>query len=456
MNISDFFKKVKKMLGFKSSLGRLGIRTVASDKMTACIAEWSRLYEGENSGKLKLASAISSEIARLVTVELKSEISGSPRADFLNTPYTELLQKIRNITEYAAAKGGIVLKPYVENGMVKVSLVQAEDFVPTSYDSSQNITGAAFADRRFKDGKVYTRIEHHFFDGGKYHVCNYAFVSQSAGELGRQISLLQTDFWDAISPEVVIEDIKKPLFAYFKMPSANREDSSSPLGVSVFSGCTELMADAEKQYDTLLWEFKSGERALFVDTNAVKRDKNGNEILPDRRLYKLLNADETLFEDWTPTLREQSIINGLNEILRKIEFNSGLAYGTLSDVRSLDKTAEEIKASKQRSYANVCDIQKSLKNALCNLADAMNVLADLYGLSPEGDYSIAFEFDDSTVADRKSEFAEKLQLAESGIMAPWEVRMWYFGEDEETAKARIAENMPETALNYTQKADKTV
>ena len=52
---------------------------------------------------------------------------------------------------------------------------------------------------------------------------------------------------------------------------------------------------------------------------------------------------------------------------------------------------------------------------------------------------MSFEFDDSIVADRQAEFAEKQQLVTAGIMQPWEFRMWYFGETEEQAKAMTAD-----------------
>ena len=75
----------------------------------------------------------------------------------------------------------------------------------------------------------------------------------------------------------------------------------------------------------------------------------------------------------------------------------------------------------------------------------MDVLATLYSLAPQGEYDTSFEFDDSIVADRRVEFTEKMQLVSSGIMQAWEFRMWYFGEDEETARAKAAndEGVPE-------------
>lgn len=154
----------------------------------------------------------------------------------------------------------------------------------------------------------------------------------------------------------------------------------------------------------------------------------------------LSTEDDTLFKDWTPELRHSELNAGLNQILRSIEFNTGLAYGTLSDVQFSDKTAEEIRASKQRSYATVTDIQGALKKALIHLVYTMDVWCSIYNLAPEGDYEISFDFDDSIIADRAREFSEKKQLVEMGIMLPWEFRMWYFGEEEDFARERITEN----------------
>lgn len=431
----NFFRKVISIFSLKNSLSSLGIETKLSDRMSAALSVWDELYRGKSS--LSLASAIASETARLATIEFKSEISGSERAEYLNRQYKDFLGNIRNITELACAKGGVVLKPYQSGNKIKVTCVQAENFVPTDFNSTGEITGAVFLDRYFSNGKVYTRIERHGFENGVYKIRNSAFVSENASVIGKAIDLKEIGPWKDIQPCVGIKGINKPLFSYFKMPMANFIDFESPLGVSVFARAIPLLKDAEKQYERLLWEFESGERALFVDEAAMKRDRSGNCIIPDRRLYRLLNSgDDSLFEDWTPTLRDEPLINGLNEILRKIEFNTGLAYGTLSNVLNIDRTAEEIRVSKQRSYAHVCDIQASLRTALTNLVEAMNVLCDLYSLAKDGEYGVSFEFDDSIVADRKVEFEEKLKLCQSGIIKPWEMRKWYFGEDEETAKKR--------------------
>ena len=414
--------------------------------MSSAINEWASLYENKNSlvpGELRnlnIAAAVSSELARLTTIEFSSSITGSKRADFLDEQYQRLIGKSRVFVEYACAKGGIILKPYLENGKILISIIQADSFFPTDFNSEGELCGAVFYESFRENEYYFIRVEEHKLINNSLIIKNTAYKSKTPDTLEKEIPLNYVNRWASISPICKIENINEPLFAYLKMPMANTIDSSSPLGVSVFARATDLIHDAYSQYSNLLWEFESGKRALFIDESAVRRDEEGNASLPEKRLYRLLSTDDdTLFEDWSPQLREQNILSGLDRILRSIEFNCGLAYGTLSDIQNTDKTAEEIRASKQRSYSTVCDIQISLKQALEHLVRAMNVYCDIYALAPKGDYSISFNFDDSIITDRSAEFDEKILLLDKGVLSPQEMRSWYFNEDEKTAKARIDE-----------------
>jgi len=74
---------------------------------------------------------------------------------------------------------------------------------------------------------------------------------------------------------------------------------------------------------------------------------------------------------------------------------------------------------------------------LTDLAETMNIFADLYNLSPKGKYEMSFEWDDSIVVDTEVEFARRLQLVSAGIMSGAELRAWYTGETLEQAEKML-------------------
>ena len=126
--------------------------------------------------------------------------------------------------------------------------------------------------------------------------------------------------------------------------------------------------------------------------------------------------------------------------LRRVEFNIGLSYGDISDPQTIEKTATEIRSSKQRKYVLVSSIQAALEHTFDALIYAMDVYATLYGLAPAGDYEVAYDWGDSILDDQETkdkEFAKDLQLLSAGILNHYEVRMKYKHEDEETAKTAL-------------------
>ncbi len=391
-------------------------------------AVWRAAYE--RGGSLNLAAAISAEAARLVTLELSSRIHGSQRADFLDKSYAEVIKNARNFCEIACALGGVMLKPYLDGDRIITAFIPADAFEVTRFCGDGKICGVKFFQTIKEDNIIFTKCEEHEWDGDSYLITNRAYKSRGGKE--KQISLQEVEQWADIEPSVRLEGVKTPLFSYFKMPFIDQSDITSALGAPIFARAGRLMDDAQKQYERILWEFESGERALYVDETAVRRNFRGESALPQKRLYRLLNTgNDELFMDWSPEIRDEQLINGFERILQRIEFNCGLAYGTLSDPQTVEKTAEELRASKQRSYATITEIQTALREALCDWAKAADTLCGLYALAPEGEYSIDFSFDDSIIADRKTEFEERLQLFKEGIITAEEMRSWYMGENTE-------------------------
>lgn len=431
----NFFKRILNMIFSRDEIKKaFGIEAPPEGAMPSAIQKWAELYI---SGKLQLPTAVCSELARLTAVEMKIKIQGSGHADYLNNCLEGELPRLRRQLPRALALGTMVIKPYYDGQRMRVEYVAADSFTPMKWEDGR-LTGAVFAQKLQRDGKYYTRLERHQLQGTDYTIQNAAYESGNSTDLGRPVSLTAIPEWAKLTPEATITNVKAPLFGVFRNPAPNTLDPSSPLGMSVFAAAERVIAEAEKLFCNLLWEFESGRRKLYVDITALDRDTKGKPILPDTDLFRTIDANEGgFFQEWSPEFRNEAMQSGMNVLLRRVEFITGLAYGTLSEVSEVDKTAEEIRASKQRSYATVCDLQRELRTAIEDMVYAMSVWAKVYNLSPGGNYEITAEFDDSIVADRKTEYAEKLQLVSAGIMQPWEFRMWYFGEDEKTAKEAI-------------------
>jgi A118 family predicted phage portal protein len=442
---------LKKMLSKSDTKNAFGVDVIISAEMQVALQKWARMYVnqaewlGDDIRSLNLPAEISGEIARVATVEMAVTLTGSPRADYLASQVKPVLGRIREYVEYGCAKGGIIFKPYAKGDerSIGVDVIHADMFYPVAFDSSGNMTACVFADQKTMGNKIYTRLEYHSLEAAGYVIKNVAYRSESKNTLGTEISLTEVADWAELEPEAMITGVTRPLFAYFRFPQANNIDVTSPLGVSCFARAVDLIEDADKQWSNFLWEFESGQRAVYTDILAWDKDGNGKPMLPNRRLYRTLNGsgrvgDEEMFKEWTPTLREVNILNGLDAILKQIEFACGLAYGTLSNPQTVDKTATEIKISKQRTYATITDTQRALEFALDDLIYAMDVWTTIENLAPRGTYSAVYEFDDSVVSGRDTQFGHDSQAVGMGAMSKVEWRMRNYGEDEATARKMLA------------------
>lgn len=414
---------INKLFAKKDIKDAIGVDIAISEEMIQAINLWSSMYSDDSpwvdNNKVKsmnLASTIANELSRLVTLELRTKVVGNEKLDDL---YQTVIRDIKEITEYACAKGGLIFKPYFDGEKIAVDYVQADMFYPTNYDSSGNLTGGVFLDRKKEGTVIYTRLEHHELRDDGYYV-NHSAYKNAVGDdksLGVRVSLDEVDVWADIEPEVVLENIERPMFSYFKIPMANNIDSQSPLGTSVFARSASMIMEADIQHSRILWEYEGSELAIDAATDLFKRA--GTIPKGKERLFRRLDTDEEdFFKAWAPNIRDESLYNGLNNILRRIEFSSGLAYGTLSDTQIQAKTATEITTAKQRTYSTVLDIQKSLEQALTEMVEIFVI----WGSLTEQDFGektdISFEWDDSLAMDMDTEYALMLREISAGILRP--------------------------------------
>lgn len=455
--IKSFIRKVRSM--FDSNIMRSVSEiaendNIASQRMMDAIELWIDMYKGNapwlnsNPQSLGIPTLIAAEMSRLVTIEMEANITGSPMADFIADQLKPVLKDIRTNTEYACASGGLVFKPCISGtgeGLV-TEVIQANSFYPFAFDNNLKITGAYFLYRKWDGKKIYSRLEKHELEGTNYKITNTAYESAFEEALGKECPLTMVEEWATIQPEVNISNIEKPLFSYFRIPLGNTIDLRSPLGVSVYSRAVDLIREADKQFQRLLWEYEGGELAIDASEDAFKR-VNGQPVLPEgkERLYRTNNLDSAttngaaLLSAWAPSLRDQNYLNGLNKLLVAVEDACCVSRGTISNPDVEARTATELKILKDRKYATVKDIQMALEDALEDLIYAMHTLAVLYELCPDGKYETTYVWDDSIIVDAETERLRDQQEVVQGLMAKWEYRVKWYGEDEATARRMVEE-----------------
>ena len=461
--IRNLIERVRsRLIPYKDIAAAEQIKTPLAPEMIQALSLWSELYHNrapwKEPGKVKslnLPAMAASEVARQVVLEMKATIDaggedaeGKPtvneRSEYLKGEFDGLLDVLRQKLELGCAAGGMIVKPCPDPATGKIYFDFAPDWslYPLAFDGAGNLSDVIIPDV-FRDGSViYTRLERHTLDGENVVITQRAFRSTHEDALGSEVPLASVPRWASLAPEVTITGAGGMLFGWYRVAAANTVDADCALGASVFAKAVEVVREIDLQYSRLLWEFEGGELAVDVDPTALyeKSDGNGHKLPKlNERLFRAVDtgADST-YEVFAPTLRDVSLVNGLNQLLIRFEDLCGLSRGTFSDANVDARTATELKIVKQRSYATVADNQKALERCLREVLRAMDVYATLYNLAPTGEWTASFEWDDSILTDVDAQLQQRLLLVNSGIMSKAELRQWYLGETEAQAEAAVA------------------
>jgi A118 family predicted phage portal protein len=421
-------------------------------------AEWLRLYGGRrlpvscgfslalpehtehDSPSLELPSAISAEFARLTAAEAQFKFVPSDsgpvpgfdggRAELLNAAFAPFFTRFKSISELSFASGGVMLKP-VPGG---ASGIMAEVYLPGDFEITGAeggcVVSAEFITRCRRGSAWYIRRERHEKTRSGWRITNRYLRATSYADTGHDISHREASEtvpeWKGLADSVSVCGLRGPLFSYYRVGTRER----SPYGVSVFARAVDLIREADVQFGRLLWEFEGGELAIDASEDAFRLDRSGRPVLPAgrERLFRPNKLDYTYgsssdpLRTFSPALRDASLINGLNQIIMRIEDAVGLARGTFSDPQQTARTATEIKMMRQRTYAAVRDLQTCARSALEGLARAADDLCTLYGLAPADGVRLICDFGDSVLADSESSRELDLDEVRAGVLSAAEYR----------------------------------
>ena len=366
------------------------------------------------------------------------------RAYKTNGVYQKTIADLNENLQEGLGLGSLVIKPI---GPDKAEFITADKFIPITFgDDGKPVDIGFLTVKRVGENDYFTRFERHYLQNGSLTIENKCYHSQDPSDIGQWCSLEEIPEWADINPgPVTYPGMQQMDFGYYRNPIKNRIDGSV-CGVSIFESARELIRKADIQGARLDWEYESGERAIHVDARALKQDKRTGRFgmaKLNRRLYRGLNIedgkDKELLKEYSPTMRDDAYNRGLEKYLREIEFNVGLAYGDLSDVQQVEKTAAEVKTSKARKFNRVGAIQNKLKDCL---EDFVAGLAFYNGLYNSG-YEFSCNFNDSILTDEETERQQDRQDVSMGAMTLIEYRAKWYGETEEEAAQHVVQEIPD-------------
>ena len=341
--------------------------------------------------------------------------------------------RANRLVEMAFAMGTGAFVERLEDDVVKIDCIRAGLIYPLAWENGV-ITECAFASER-KQGKsriVYLNL--HRLDGDEYVVENHMF--RRDGE----------NLTDLPLPEDVEEEVRTgspvPRFQILTPNLVNNLDFDSPMGISVYANALDQLKACDLIYDSYCNEFRLGKKRILVPLPMARMQmEEDGTVTPvfddnDTEFYCIpeLDGDQNKITDFNMELRADAHEAGLQTALNTLSAKCGMGQDRYSFQRGEVKTATEIISEKSDLYQSMKKHELLLEAALVGLVRSICVLT---GMDPEQDISV--DFDDSIIEDSAAQREVDRRDVQDKLMAPYEYRMRWRGEDEETAKARVAE-----------------
>lgn len=493
--LHDFFTKGKIAMGFGNSLANI----TDDPRVNLPVSEIQRIrkdldYYSDNFADIKFFNtknelrkrkpstlSITHQAARKLASVIFNEqvtvsVTGETIDNFVNEVLTDNLfnLKYEEYLETGIVTGGFAVRPYVDNNKIKLAWIRADQFVPLQ-SNTNDIQSAVIVNRttRSENNNMvwYSLLEFHEFDGiSSETITNELYRSENVSEIGQQVNLTVLDEFADLPEQVVINDIVRPTFAYFKTPGKNNKSIESPLGIGIVENNMHVIDAINTAQDQFYREVKLGKRRIAIDGTLMKPqaehsgdDMSGAPVFdPDDDVFMQVGKTrdgKPIIEDLTKDIRVQQYNDSLQVFMREFENNIGLSQGTLStDATKSDKTATEVVSDNSETYRTrssyITQVEKQIKELITSIVQLAtkpelfdNQSSPLSVDLVNNPLEINLHFDDGVFVDKDKQLEEDLKVAMAGFMPKKQFLMRNYGLSEDDAEEWLVElqsEAPET------------
>lgn len=439
-----------------------GVKEITNSDMRRVIDEAERIYQGtpdwaseaDHIKTINFARAVCSETARLATMNIKVEVSGSARAEWLQQQIDGVLDELRHWTEYGCALGTIALKP---NGDT-IDIVTPDKMAITNSENGL-ITGVVFLFQTYvpEEDRWYSRLEYHHRDGDKYKVENRCFYGSERNAITKEIDIKKTP-WNDLVEEMTADNVDGMLFGVFRTPAANNIDIESPLGIPMFWDAMTELRDLDVAYSLNAWEIEQSKRTVVMDSDRLLQSGtrvgvNNKDVLrqaiglPDYVKFVEGTGSGDIYHEINPTLNTAVRQAGIDALLSQVGYKCGFSNGYfVFNSKTGMVTATQVESDDRRTLQMVNDVRHELQKCIDQLLYALDKFADAYKYAPSGKYEVAYDFADLTLNNAEDK-ARWYGYVQNGHVPFWYYLTKYEGYSEEDAKALDAEVKAEQMAN---------
>lgn len=336
--------------------------------------------------------------------------------------------------------------------------VSASQIIPLRVEHGEIIDIAIVSESNKGDKKEYYVEIHKLEYNEKLEQDIYTITNTYLDESGNKINK------EGIAENYTINS-SVPLFSILKPAIANPIDEDynviNGLGFSVYGTALDQLIACDITYNNFVMDFYLGGKKVFYNQKITKtktrtyKDSEGKikeetyEVYPDDiakqqwQTYgdEQINLKENpAITEYNPELRVEEDKAGIQFALNTLSFKCGFGTKYYEFNGSTVVTATQYVGDRQDLIVNANKHRKNVDEFVSGICKAILLLGRILFKEPvTEDCTVTITDKDGFMVDTETAKQEFRQDIAQGIRQPWEYRVKFLGEDEATAKARVAD-----------------
>ena len=431
-----------------------------------------KVYRGQGGSvnclrhSLGMAKKVCEDMADLllnekVTITVSDETTDSFVKKVLESNTWEELGN--EFQEWKSALGTVAYVVYIKDatvdeagnitgGSVGINYVEAANIYPISWQNKV-ITECIFTFPKTYKRKKYVHFQYHRIEdvpgeNRKQYVIENTVVENTSGS-GRELTMEEWEKIPAFSglAERIETGSEQPLFIIDRLNMVNNadEDTTNPMGVSLFANAVDIIRKIDLEYDSYANEFSLGRKRIFVAPEFLNNVDGTSVFDPNDTVFYELPED--YFKESKEAIREVNMelrieehSKAINDDLNWLSFKCGFGTDRYKFESGQVKTATEVISENSDMYRSLTKHELVLNRVLIQLIQTIirvGISIGIPGLQENTDVTI--QFDDSIIEDKVTERQNDRQDVAMGAMGVDEYRAKWYGETLEQARQKLPE-----------------